>query len=174
MNNGITDKILENIESFKAADFINKSFDNARFQKLINLFRECWAGPEEITADKWTVNIVFSDKPYRITFQYNTNPPYFGIARKEQQSDYTPFNELNTDGWDEANAWWIAVKYIYEKELRGNWSYADFLTAQWSKDNFASFKGFIKKYLNEVKITLEENAKIIDDYSNGISPDSEN
>ena len=155
MKNGITDKILENIDSFKAAAFINKSFDNARFQKLIKLFRECWAGPEEITADKWTVNIVFSDKPYRITFQYNTNPPYFGIARKEQQSDYTPFNELNTEGWGEANDWWIAYKYINEKELHGNWSDAEFLSEQWSKDNFASFKFFIKEYLNDVKKSLE-------------------
>lgn len=30
MNNDINDKILENIDSFKAAAFINKSFDNAR------------------------------------------------------------------------------------------------------------------------------------------------
>ena len=171
MNNGITDKILENIESFKAADFINKSFDNARFQKLINLFRECWDGPEEITADNWTVNIAFSNKPYRITFQYNNNTPYFGISRGGKKSDFTQFK---LEGWDEANAWWIAVKYIYEKELRGNWSNAEFLTEQWSKDNFASFKCSIKKYLNEVKITLEANAKIIDDYSNGISPGSEN
>ena len=174
MNNGITETILENIDSFKAAAFINKSFDNARFQKLIKLFRECWAGPEEITADKWTVNIVFSDKPYRITFQYNTNPPYFGIARKEQQSDYTPFNELNTEGWGEANDWWIAYKYINEKELHGNWSDAEFLSEQWSKDNFASFKVFIKEYLNDVKKSLEANSKIIDTYSIGISPDREN
>ena len=174
MNNGISETILENIDFFKAAAFINKSFDNARFQKLIKLFRECWAGPEEITADKWTVNIVFSDKPYRITFQYNTNPPYFGIARKEQQSDYTPFNELNTEGWGEANDWWIAYKYINEKELHGNWSDAEFLSEQWSKDNFASFKFFIKEYLNDVKKSLEANSKIIDTYSIGISPDREN
>ena len=171
MNNGITDKILENIDSFKAATFINKSFDNARLQKLINLFRECWDGPEEITADTLTVDIAFSDKPYRITFQYNHTSPYFGISRGGKKPDFTQFQ---LEGWEEANAWWIAVKDINEKELRGNWSDADFLAEQWSKDNFASFKCFIKKYLNEVKISLEANSKIIDDYSIGILPDSEN
>ena len=171
MNNGITETILENIDSFKAATFINKSFDNARFQKLIKLFRECWDGPEEITANNLTADIIFSDKPYRITFQYNNAPPYFGIARGGKKPDFTQFK---LDGWESANPYWIAWKFINKEELRANWSDAEFLSEQWGKDNFDSFKFFIKEYLNDVKKSLEANSKIIDAYSTGISPDKEN
>jgi hypothetical protein len=158
----MTEKILENIDSFKAANCINKSFDNARFQKLTNIVRECWDGSEKIEADKYTVYIDFSDKLYRIAFQYNSGIPYFGIARKGPKTNYTPFK---LEEWKDANEWWIAWEHVNEKEFQHDWSDVEFLVEQWSKDNFESFKKFIKELLNNVKNTLKLNSKEIDAYS---------
>ena len=162
MNNDMTDRILENIDSFKAAACIFSSFDKARFQKLSEVVRECWDGPEAIDADNLTVNIDFPDKTYRIAFQYNGKTPYYGIARKEQRLDYTNFQ---VDGFDCANDWWIASKYVKRRDFKANWSKADFLAAQWNKDNFQAFKDYIKQCLDEVKNVLDKNQEKIDQYS---------
>ena len=162
MNNEMTEKILENIDSFKAANSIHKSFDNARFQILKNLIRECWDGSEAVNADDKSCSIVLPGKSYKIAVQYDGGKPYYGIARSNKKAD---FEDFCIAGFEAATAWWIAWKYINGKNFQRNWSDADFLAEQWQKDNFVSFKNFIKECIDEVKNALDANSEKIDAYS---------
>ena len=165
MNDKITNQIIGNIDLFKAARCINESFEAARFQKLKNLVKECWSGTEEIQVNNMTIFIIPQNKSYNITFQYNHKIPYYGISRKEKKSNYSLFK---IDGWDEANDWWIASQYVNKDQFKYNWSDAHFLAEQWDKDNFESFKAYIKECLNEIKKIILANSEKIDTYSNEI------
>ena len=166
MNNNMTEKILENIDSFKAATCINKSFDNARFQILKNMVCGCWDGSEAVNADDKSCSIVLPGKSYKIAVQYDGGRPYYGICRNKRKADFNEVSdEFKIDGFESATAHWIAWKYIDGKIFQCNWSDADFLAEQWQKDNFKSFKKFINECIVKVKNALDDNSEKIDAYS---------
>ena len=157
VNNNMTKTILADVESFKAAACINQSFDNAKIEILQELLRE-YIGAVDFTIDNCGIAIDFyPDKPYKIGFRYCDGSCFYGISRKEKNDGFT---KCQLDGFLPATNWWIAYRYIIDKEFDCNWFDSDFLAAQWEKDNFESFKKIIQECIEVVKQTIKQNPSI--------------
>jgi len=156
VNNNMTETILADVESFKAAACINQSFAKAKSACLTQCVKEC-CKKDIVKVDTKSVWIEYpGNKPYHIGFQWDNKCCYYGIARNEQ----TPgFEKCQLDGFLPATDWWIAYKYA-EKGFNCDWLDSEFLAAQWEKDNFDSFKKFISECITEVKNMISQNPEI--------------
>lgn len=157
VNNNMTKTILADVKSFKAAACINQSFDNAKIEILQKQLREC-CGAIDLTINSCKIVIdCYPTKSYQIEFLYSDGRCLYGISRREKNDGFT---KCQLEGFLPATNWWIAYKYIEEKEFNCNWFDSDFLAAQWEKDEFKSFKEIIQKCIEVVKQTIKQNPSI--------------
>ena len=156
VNNNMTETILADVESFKAAACINQSFAKAKSACLTQCVKEC-CKKDIVKVASNSIWIEYpGNKPYHIGFQWDSKCCYYGIARNEQ----TPgFEKCRLDGFQSATDWWIAYKYA-EEGFNCDWLDSEFLAAQWEKDNFDSFKKFISECIEVVKQTIAQNPAI--------------
>jgi hypothetical protein len=156
VNNNMTETILADVESFKAAACINQSFAKAKSACLTQCVKEC-CKKDIVKVNTNSIWIEYpGNKPYHIGFQWDSKCCYYGIARNERTPD---FEKCRLDGFQSATDWWIAYKYA-EKGFNCDWLDSEFLSAQWEKDNFDSFKKFISECITEVKNVISQNPEI--------------
>jgi hypothetical protein len=156
VNNNMTETILADVESFKAAACINQSFAKAKSARLTQCVKE-FCKKDIVKVNTYSIWIEYpGNKPYHIGFQWDSKCCYYGITRNERTPD---FEKCRLDGFQSATDWWIAYKYAKEG-FNCDWFDADFLAAQWEKDNFDSFKKFISECITEVKNVISQNPEI--------------